>query len=259
MDRKDYWDKKYAEYWRAVTDEAEVKGSSDSKIKKLSGHDFKTPGIEEITSFFDKLSYSANDTLLDYGCGLGRFFPYFSEKCKYYGIDISQVMIDECQKQYPDDADRFIVAEGENLPFENNFFDKVICNGVFDACYQEQALQEMLRVCKVGGCLLVSGKNALYFLDDEEAYIAEENARKKGHPNYFTDVENMLSQLKSSCDIVDERYALRRGDFGKGQFVSEMPSVFYEWEIIVKKREELKGSFNKFADAYSETWRKKQL
>ena len=133
MTRKDYWNKQYAEYWKAATEEAEQKGSQDSSLKKLSGHDFKAPGIDVITSYFDMLEYSKEDRLLDYGCGLGRFYPYFSEKCHYYGIDISEAMIEECVKTYPDAKESFIVAEGEELPFEDKMFDKVICNGVFDA------------------------------------------------------------------------------------------------------------------------------
>ena len=166
---------------------------------------------------------------------------------------------DECIKKFPDEKDRFVVAEGENLPYEDNFFDKVICNGVFDACYQEQALQEMLRVCKVGGNILISGKNDLYYMDDEEAYTAEVNARKKEHPNYFTDVSNMLAQLGTICDVVEERYAKRRGDFGKNKFVEEIPDIFYEWEVILKKNKDMDENFSKFSDAYSKTWKSKNI
>lgn len=150
MNREEYWNESYVKYWKEVTEEAEENGSQYSNVKKLSGHDYKTPGIETTTDFFEKLEYNKNDILLDYGCGLGRFYPYFSEKCYYYGIDISNAMIEKCKKSWPEEKGRFIVSQGEDLPFEDGFFDKVICNGVFDACYQEQALGEMLRVCKVG-------------------------------------------------------------------------------------------------------------
>ena len=255
MDRKEYWNKKYAEYWKAVTDEAEIKDGKDSSINKLSGHDFKAPNIAVITSFFEKITYDKNDKLLDYGCGLGRFYPYFSEKCSYFGIDISQAMIDECVKKYPSAKGHFIVAEGESLPFSDDYFDKVICNGVFDACYQEQALAEMLRVVKSEGVILISGKNDHYYSNDEEAYIAEVNARKKNHPNYFTDVKNMLCQLSNSCEILEQRYALRRGDFGADKFENTIPEIFYEWEIIIRKIKNIEKPFSKFSDMYSKTWR----
>lgn len=256
MNREEYWNESYVKYWKEVTEEAEEKGSQDSNVKKLSGHDYKTPGIGTTTDFFEELEYNKNDTLLDYGCGLGRFYPYFSEKCYYYGIDISNAMIEECKKSWPEEKGRFIVSQGEDLPFEDGFFDKVICNGVFDACYQEQALGEMLRVCKVGGYLLISGKNDSYYSDDEEAYIAEVNARKKGHPNYFTDVEYMLKQARDNCEIVSERFAKRRGDFGKGKYEDTIPDTFYEWKLIIRKLSDRKERFDKFSDMYSKTWKR---
>ncbi len=257
MDRKDYWNKEYALYWKEVTDEAEIKDGADSKVKKLSGRDYKSPDVQVITSFFDRITYKPEDKLLDYGCGLGRFYPYFSDKCEYYGIDISQAMIDECVRKFPEKREMFVVAEGERLPFPDAFFDQVICNGVFDACYQERALTEMLRVCKNGGVLLISGKNHNYYSDDEEAYIAEVNARKKGHPNYFTDAHYMLEQVRNCCNVIHERYALRRGDFGKNKFVDRIPERFYEWEVILKKENCNKASFHKFSDRYSKTWKMK--
>lgn len=255
MNREEYWNENYAKYWKEMTDEAEKIGSYDSNIKKVSGRDYKTPGKKNTTDFFEEITYRKNDVLLDYGCGLGRFFPYFSEKCCYYGIDISKAMIAECKKTWPEKKERFIVSEGENLPFEDCFFDRVICNGVFDACYQEQALKEMIRVLKKGGYLLISGKNDLYYSDDEEAYIAERNARKKGHPNYFTDVGSMLEQIKDTCGVVCERYALRRGDFSKGEYEERIPDTFYEWKLILKKMNDRKEEFDKFSDKYSKTWK----
>lgn len=151
MNRRDYWNRDYADYWKKVTDEAEAGEGRDSRVEKLSGHDFKAPGIKESTSFFDKIKYDKTDKILDFGCGLGRFFPYFSDRGDYYGIDISQAMIDECKRRFPDNGDRFVVSEGESLPFEDGFFRVVVCKGVFDACYQERALLEMIRVCSVGG------------------------------------------------------------------------------------------------------------
>lgn len=257
MDRKDYWNKEYALYFKKIIDEAESKDGTQSKVEKLSGHDFKSPGIKTITSFLDQIIYKPEDKLLDYGCGLGRFYPYFSDKCDYYGIDISQAMIDECIKTFPEKREKFIVAEGEDLPFEDAFFNQVICYGVFDACFQEPALAEMLRVCKKGGVLVISGKNDNYYPDDEEAYIAEINARKKGHPNYFTNVPSMLGQVCNYCEIIHERYALRRGDSGKNIFTDSMPGCFYEWMVILKKKVDNEVSFVKFSDEYSKTWKMK--
>ena len=259
MDRKEYWNKEYTKYWKEVTDEAEQGQGGISKIKKISGKDYKTSNTEVITSYFDEISFASSDKVLDFGCGLGRFYPYLSKKSNYYGIDISQTMIDSCTRMFPEAKDRFKVAEGESLPFEDNFFDRVICYAVFDACHQEQALAEMFRVVKRGGIILVTGKNDNYLFDDEEAYIAEVNARAKGHPNYFTDVSLMKSQIIKSGGgtVIKENYALRRGDLAVKKCMDQMPAEFYEWILVIKKELDKRVVFEQFSDAYSKTFRRK--
>lgn len=253
MDRKEYWEG-YVDYFKALTVEAD-EGGLISNIKKETEGDYKTPGEKVIIEFLSSLQYKKTEKLLDYGCGYGRFYPFLSQAADYYGIDISQAMIDECINRYPKEAARFIVAEGEALPFDDSFFDKVICYGVFDACYQENAIFEMLRVTKLGGTVLVTGKNINYHVEDEQALIAEEAARKKGHPNYFTDVKNMLQQLSLYIEVIQERYFDYRGDFSQAKFVTSMPNEFYEWALILKKKKNLTHKLEKFSDIYSNTWR----
>lgn len=254
MNRTDYWNEEYVKYWKSVTDEANDKGDFLSKVEKMTSGDYKVPGEKEAIDLFKCLQYEKSDKLLDYGCGFGRFYPYFGVLSDYYGIDLSSAMINECVRMYPENAEQFVVAEGEQLPFQDCFFNKIICYGVFDACYQEKALSEMLRCTCEGGTILITGKNIDYQEDDEQAFIAEEAARKKGHPNYFTNVKNLRSQLESYVDIKQERYYIYRGDFAKEKFSSTMPEKFYEWVLIFEKKEHTAYQFGNFSDAYSHTW-----
>lgn len=257
MDRKKYWNEEYLKYWKNVTDDANQDGIVTS-VKKDHSRDFKAPGEEVIIRFFETLDIKEEEKLLDYGCGFGRFYPYFSERSDYYGIDISKAMIEECQKNYPEAVDRFLVAEGEHLPFAECFFDKIICCGVFDACYQESALAEMTRVCKDGGEVLITGENINYLDDDEQALIAEEAARKKGHPNYFTDVKKMLDWLQRAGKIVENRFYLYRGDFGQDRYVNTIPEKFYEWAIVFRKSNTAPPpDMELFSSPYSVTWKRK--
>lgn len=260
MDRKAYWNETYVKYWKDVTSEANDKTSFESHVKKMHDGDKKTAGEAAVFHTLDMMCYKEGEKILDYGCGFGRLVPFFLEKkLDYRGIDISEAMISECKKNYKDIAERFSVAEGERLPFDDCTFDKIVCYGVFDACYQEQALLEMFRVLKPEGSLLLTGKNTNYYQDDEQAYIAEEAARAKGHPNYFTDVRKMTESLaESDCgNLKGQRYFLRRGDTGKELFVEEMPEQFYEWQIVITKLKDI-NQIQKFSDAYSETWKRKK-
>ncbi len=257
MDRKEYWNEKYTKYWKEVTDDANTEGIV-SHVKKTTAGDFKAAGENVITKFFDMIVYEQEEKLLDYGCGFGRFFSYFNQKSDYYGIDISKAMIDKCKENYPDAESKFLVAEGEKLPFEDGFFEKIICYDVFDACYQEQALAEMFRVVAKNGIIVLTGKNNCYHFDDEQAYIAEEAARKKNHPNYFTDVKSMINQMNNFTKLEHERYYAYRGDFAQDKYLSQMPERFYEWALIVRKLENREWKFEKFSSDYSKTWKERQ-
>jgi len=255
MDRKEYWNEEYVKYWKDVTDDANQEGTVTHVPKEKSG-DSKAPGESVLITLFEILQIRQKECLLDYGCGFGRFYPYFSERSDYCGIDISQAMIEECQRRYPQARDRFLVAEGEKLPFQTESFDKIVCFGVFDACYQECALVEMMRVCKIGGEILITGKNINYFSDNEQALIAEEAARKKGHPNYFTDIKSVLQQLQNVVEVVEKRFFLFRGDFGQDKYVTDMPDTFYEWAVVLKKVANSNAlKFERFSDTYSNTWK----
>ncbi len=254
MDRKAYWNETYVAYWRN-----KVEASNDVNAKDVTQGDSKTTSDVEVYHLFERIPYVDGNKLLDFGCGFGRFYEFFQGKRQeYYGVDISQAMIDEFKLRYPEVIDTLFVAEGECLPFKDEMFSTIVCQGVFDACYQEKALSEMLRVCTQGGYIILTGKNTNYFIDDEKALIAERNARRKGHPNYFSDVHAMKNQLVScNVGIVFESYCLRREDMETGRKVEKEPEKFYAWELILEKKEHnSQFEFTRFSDEYSNTWEK---
>lgn len=146
--RKEYWDETYVKYWKEKVD-----ASNDDEKKEIVKGDAKTMNDEASVRLFNHVDFQPNEKCLDFGCGFGRFWSYLVDEKKqnYFGIDISEAMINEFVKSYPLARENLKVTEGEKLPFEDEFFDHIVCNGVFDACYQEQALAEILRTCAVGG------------------------------------------------------------------------------------------------------------
>ena len=70
------------------------------------------------------------DTLLDAGCGPAPMITLLSEKYpdkKYTGLDLTEAMIEQARKKGIKNAE-FIVGDCENLPFEDNSFDVIICS-----------------------------------------------------------------------------------------------------------------------------------
>ena len=152
---------------------------------------------------------------------------------------------------------KFAVSEAEKTSYRSNTFDNLICYAVFDALCQKEALLEMNRILKKTGTVLITGKNDNYFVDDREALIAERNARKKRHPNYFTDLKKLFEHLGDfGFSLIDNRFFLRRGDTHKDCFITSIPDCFYEYMIVLKKIKHITNDINiEISDSFSRTFR----
>ena len=101
-----------------------------------------------------------NKTLLDLGCFTGgRLSAWYEnyELKKAYGIDINpifKIAAEEFVSKKKINAD-FKTGIGENLPYENNFFDFVASTDTFEHVQDlEKSMDECFRVLKPGGMLL---------------------------------------------------------------------------------------------------------
>lgn len=239
--REEYWNKDYVDYWKRRVDEANDNSTSDSKI--IAG-DVKTSTDDISVNTISLLNINRDDDVLEIGCGFGRNLPMLCQVSHHVSAsDISAPMIEMAKSNVKEKNISFYVAPSENLPFENDSFDVVVCFAAFDAMYQSEALVEMNRVCKVGGKVLITGKNDHYYDDDDLAISAEMGARKKKHPNYFTDVKKLVESISVFGFSIDtERYYSRRGDFGCKEPEPVMPDKFYEYCFILTKTSHISAS-----------------
>lgn len=230
--RETYWNDQYFSYWKQRVDESSLQSSWSSVTKG----DHVVPADSVYEDILDQCKIR-NGRMLDVGCGWGRFFSMFAKrKLAIYGVDISEKMVAEAHlaaRQYGAEVQQ---STAEALSFDSDFFDFVVCFGVFDATYQNKAIGEFLRVVKSGGLVVITGKNCRYHEDDQEARLAEDGAKRKGEPNYFTDVPLLITQLKSQGhSLVKEYYFSKRGDFGKCKYVEVIPDRFYEYCLVISK------------------------
>jgi len=101
--------------------------------------------------------------ILDIGGGTGRVSIKTALKiptCKIWVVDSSPNMFEIARKNISDKklTDRIIVrqADGKNLPFENNFFDAVICSNMLHHIRDHLVLlKEMKRVVKDKGIIVI--------------------------------------------------------------------------------------------------------
>lgn len=236
--RRAYWDERYVRYWQERT--------THHNDAQASG-DCVPADVRQFERYFDNLPVKPGDRVLDVGVGFGRLVPSLLRRgAVVCGIDISPQMIAKAQRHVGADVRELCVDAVEELRYDDSSFDHVICWAVFDACDQGEALRQMARVLRPGGWLLVSGKNDDYQDDDELAYVAEINARAKGHPNFFTNIPKLLAAMPAvGMREKSTFYFARRGDFSKNRFSRVPPARFYEYAIIcvkerhVETREEL--------------------
>ena len=99
--------------------------------------------------------------LLDVGCGVGddvrEMAQLAGETGQAVGLDNSQVMIAEARKRSEGLVlpVEFIVGDAENLNFPSDSFDGCLSERTFMYLDARRALEEMIRVTKPGGSLVV--------------------------------------------------------------------------------------------------------
>jgi ubiquinone/menaquinone biosynthesis C-methylase UbiE len=104
------------------------------------------------------LNVRQHDRILEVGCGAGAVLRLLAETgASLSGIDYSAPHLEIARRMLP--SANFQHAAANNLPFGDATFEAVFAYGVFlyfdDLAYAEKALQEMLRVTKPGGKMLI--------------------------------------------------------------------------------------------------------
>jgi len=98
---------------------------------------------------------SASQRIIDVACGSGNLALSAARRnCAVYGIDYVPALIDRAKARAIAEglSVDFSVSDCEQIPFENNFFDRVF--SIFGAMFSPdpiQASNELIRICKPGG------------------------------------------------------------------------------------------------------------
>jgi SAM-dependent methyltransferase len=103
------------------------------------------------------LRHLQRGNLLEVGIGDGENVALLPHSLHINGIDIAERPLAACRDRYPE-RDLFLaLAEGERIPFADRSFDAVLSVGGFNFYSDPQrALNEMARVTRPGGCVVVA-------------------------------------------------------------------------------------------------------
>lgn len=113
-------------------------------------------------------------TVLDAGCGVGWGSALLAQRAAdVTGVDRSNLAIDEARRRHGDVA-QFQLGDLCRLPFEDATFDAVVSfEAIEHVADTELALDEMRRVLRPGGLLLISSPNRGVYPDGNPFHLRE--------------------------------------------------------------------------------------
>ena len=148
-------------------------------------------------------------TILDIATGTGDLAILMTETNaeRIIGLDISAGMLEVGRKKIEDrklsDKIEMILADSENMPFEDNTFDAItVAFGVRNFENLEKGLSEILRVLKPNGIFVIL-----------ETSIPEKTPYKQGYTFYSKNILPLIGKLFSKDNVAY-------------QYLSESASVF---------------------------------
>ncbi len=111
-------------------------------------------------SIVKALKVNESTNALDVGCGSG-FIMRRIRKGTVTGVDLSDTALAMARKNLARQANvRFVKGNAEKLPFENNYFDRVVCADVLEHVPNpEKAVSEIARVAKKGATIVIALPN----------------------------------------------------------------------------------------------------
>lgn len=126
-----------------------------------------TPGmyVDQIQKdiLFGFTNSLTNNTVLDLGCGTGRFsIELAKSKTKVISFDASISMLKLFKNKIRDTKLNIDLVNGSGfqLPFKDNTFDGCVCINVLDHIYDpERLIKEISRVLKKNGFLIINFSN----------------------------------------------------------------------------------------------------
>lgn len=172
--------------------------------------------------------------ILDWGCGNGRLLDFLKDfDIKYFGVDISNNLIDEAEKKYQDLIDSkkasFFSTYDKEMKFETNFFNSVFMiaslNHLPTVKTRLQLLKQVYDEMKIRGKLMITVWNldSIWFKKKKEfekvgdndymVYWKDKDSKTKVKLYYHNFEKKELNDLLTKAGFKVERCGYFNNDF----------------------------------------------
>jgi len=146
----------------------------------------------------DLLKPGPGEVILDAGCGTGVFtLDLLKAGSRVIGLDLSLPMLRRAKEKAGRRPFEVVAGDMLTLPFPEDAFDKVVSITALEFVEDGRAaIDELFRVTKRGGCVVVATLNSL----SRWATRRKEEA-KKGHPLFAKAIFRSPDELRSLAPI----------------------------------------------------------
>jgi len=143
-------------------------GHEWTEFNRFTDEEIKIAG-DQYFDIIDSSIINKESSVLDIGCGMGRWSYYISDKVKYVeGVDPSEAVFSASEFTAKKPNIRITQAGVDDIPFEDNSFDFVFSLGVFHHVPDTQAaIVKAVTKVKRGGHFLVY----LYYSLDNRGFL----------------------------------------------------------------------------------------
>jgi len=209
---------KLEEWYDSTAERYDSWGSRDGEYSSES----KSLEMAKFNEMLNLIKIKENTKILDVATGTGI---YLIEALKRggvgYGVDISEKMLEQVKKkiikiELKGKIIKTIKGDAEKLPFPSDFFDIVICIGMFEyypLVKVKVFLEEIKRVLKKEGYLIVDFPNK----NNKKVYEFQKKERSAGHEIYIYEegkINEFLKHMgfriiKSHCASIEIQFLLK--------------------------------------------------
>lgn len=158
------------------------------KEESISANYFQN-SADEISQKYNKIGKLDPDTkILEVGSGALGVISFIHESDSRFGIDPLEYYYSTVKKfvSQRDKSVNYATAKGENIPYENSFFDIIILDNVLDHCESPLlVINEIKRVSKPNTFIFFR-QNTYNYYGKFMRFVMELFLIDKGHPFTFT-------------------------------------------------------------------------